>query len=219
MRGFLSTDANPSSGADFVHATFSHRGIREEERDRWFLENSPTRASPKKVSNITKTYSLKPHSKHSRNSAQRRRSPLNRPASLLPLHDRRMSAGHLNPSGDVNMSKRIALLSAAAFSALALDRHPGRAGKRAGQNEERDVRREDRDGRRRRDVPLEEHHSERRQLQGPHHAGGRGEGRRSGRYPGRQGPVHGVRADQRRFRQAAGRHRRYPGEARRTRRP
>jgi uncharacterized surface protein with fasciclin (FAS1) repeats len=33
---------------------------------------------------------------------------------------RRRSAGHLNPSGDVSMSKRIALLSAVAFSALAL---------------------------------------------------------------------------------------------------
>src|SRR6266478_6822291 len=59
--------------------------------------------------------------KTSRNSAQRRRSPpSNRPASLLPLHRRRTSAGHLNPSGDLSMSKRIALLSAAAFSALAL---------------------------------------------------------------------------------------------------
>src|SRR6266849_2077803 len=53
--------------------------------------------------------------KTSRNSAQRRRSPpSNRPASLLPLHRRRTSAGHLNPSGDLSMSKRIALLSAAA---------------------------------------------------------------------------------------------------------
>src|SRR5882757_2652444 len=59
--------------------------------------------------------------KTSRNSAQRRRSPSsNRPASLLPLHRRRTSAGHLNPSGDLSMSKRIALLSAAAFGALAL---------------------------------------------------------------------------------------------------
>jgi hypothetical protein len=27
--GYLSADANPSSGADFVHATFSHKGRRE----------------------------------------------------------------------------------------------------------------------------------------------------------------------------------------------
>jgi hypothetical protein len=27
--GSLSADTNPSSGADFVHATFSHKGRRE----------------------------------------------------------------------------------------------------------------------------------------------------------------------------------------------
>jgi uncharacterized surface protein with fasciclin (FAS1) repeats len=56
----------------------------------------------------------------SRNSAQRRRNhPNNRPASLLPLiaGDIRRSR---NQSGDVSMSKRIALLSAVAFGALAL---------------------------------------------------------------------------------------------------
>jgi uncharacterized surface protein with fasciclin (FAS1) repeats len=58
--------------------------------------------------------------KTSRNSAQRRRSqPNNRPALLLPLiaGDIRRSR---NQSGDVSMSKRIALLSAVAFGALAL---------------------------------------------------------------------------------------------------
>jgi uncharacterized surface protein with fasciclin (FAS1) repeats len=56
----------------------------------------------------------------SRNSAQRRRShPNNRPASLLPLiaGDIRRSR---NQPGDVSMSKRISLLSAVAFGALAL---------------------------------------------------------------------------------------------------
>jgi len=66
------------------------------------------------------------------------------------------------------MSKRIALLSAAAFGVLALTATiaaPVSA-------QEKTV-----DGRRCCDVPLQEHHPERRQLQGPHHAGGRGEGR------------------------------------------
>src|ERR1700678_163919 len=39
---------------------------------------------------------------------------------MLPLHRPRKSAGNLNPIGRRSMSKRIALLSAAAFSALAL---------------------------------------------------------------------------------------------------
>lgn len=72
----------------------------------------------------------------------------------------------------------------------------------------------DRHGRRRRDVSVEEHRPECRQLEGPHHAGGGGEGGRPRRDAGRQGPVHGVRADQHRLRQAAGRHRRHPGQAR-----
>jgi uncharacterized surface protein with fasciclin (FAS1) repeats len=58
--------------------------------------------------------------KPSRSSAQRRRSQPATTAPLLPLHRRRMSAGQLNPSGDGSMSKHIALLSAVAFSALAL---------------------------------------------------------------------------------------------------
>src|ERR1019366_3575888 len=49
------------------------------------------------------------------------------------------------------------------------DRRCRCACERAGQNDEkRIVRREDRDGRRRGDVPLEEHHPERRQFQGSH---------------------------------------------------
>jgi uncharacterized surface protein with fasciclin (FAS1) repeats len=39
---------------------------------------------------------------------------------MLPLYRQRKSAGHLNPTGRRSMSKRIALLSAAALGALAL---------------------------------------------------------------------------------------------------
>src|SRR3954463_6433434 len=46
-------------------------------------------------------------------------SSLQRPAPLLPTHRRRMSAGH-SSIGRRSMSKRIALFSAVAFSALAL---------------------------------------------------------------------------------------------------
>ncbi len=74
-------------------------------------------------------------------------------------------------------------------------------------------RRDDRRGRRRADVSLEEHHRERRQFEGPHDARRRGEGRRPGRdAPGRR-PVHGLRAGQRRLREASGRHGRDAAQA------
>jgi uncharacterized surface protein with fasciclin (FAS1) repeats len=56
----------------------------------------------------------------SRNSAQRRRSQSSTKTAPLLLQLPALSAGHLNPLGDVSMSKRIALFSAAAFAALAL---------------------------------------------------------------------------------------------------
>ena len=46
----------------------------------------------------------------------------------------------------------------------------------------------DRHGRRRADVSVQEHHPERGQLEGPHHAGRRREGRRPGRHAAGPGP-------------------------------
>ena len=59
--------------------------------------------------------------------------------------------------------------------------------------------RKDRAGRRRADVSVEEHRAERRQFQGSHHAGRRGEGRGPRRHAAKRRPVHGVRADQQAF--------------------
>ena len=70
------------------------------------------------------------------------------------------------------------------------------------------------DGRRRRHVSDQEHRRECRQFGRSHHAGRRREGRRPGRYAVRPRPVHRLRADQRRLRQAARRHRRHAGPAR-----
>src|SRR5580698_3787801 len=80
------------------------------------------RPGPKLVSDNTKKFSLKPAPKRRRSWDQRRRSPhhQSRQAWLLSLQSPADTAGHLNPSGEDSMSKRIAFLTAAAFGALAL---------------------------------------------------------------------------------------------------
>jgi len=90
------------------------------------------------------------------------------------------------------MSKRIALFSAAAFAALALTAAVVAPVSAQDKNEKRDekrnVGREDRHGRRRRDVPSKNIVQNAVNFEGPHHAGGGGEGRRPGRDPEGKGP-------------------------------
>ena len=108
--------------------------------------------------------------------------------------------------GENPMKFSTLMLSAVAAAALAATGFAGASELRQGRN--------DRHRWRRADVPVQEHHPERGQLQGPHHAGRRGQGRRPGRHPVRPRAVHRVRADQRRLRQAPRRYRRYAAEAR-----
>src|SRR5579863_6671181 len=106
--------------------------------------------------------------KTSRSSAQRRRSqPNGRTVLLLPL----IASG--NPPAAHSIGRRFHVQAYCSFVRRCLRRtcshcHDRCARKRA---------REDRHGRRRRDVPLQEHHPECREFQGSHHAGCGGEGR------------------------------------------
>src|SRR5664279_3808924 len=147
-------------------------------RDDIFLSQPPT-ASVSKSFKSAKIYSLKPAPKPPVTRANGDAVfSLNGPASLLPL-----IAGGRPPVTSIHREtfhvEAYCIVVRRRPRRAGADRHPCRARQRARQNdEERNVRREDRDGRRRRDVPLQEHHPERRQLEGSHHAGRRGEGRR-----------------------------------------
>src|SRR5262245_54532175 len=60
--------------------------------------------------------------------------------------------------------------------------------------------------------PFQEHYPECSQLQGPHHARRGGEGCRLGRDAARTWSLHGLRADQRRLREATVRHSRFASQ-------
>src|SRR5258708_8874159 len=138
-----------------------------------------TRASPKIVSNITINYPPKPAEKPpvARPNGDAVRSST-RPASLLPL-----IAGGGPPVTSIHREtihvKAYCIFDRRSPQCPCPHGHHRCARQRAGK---------DRDGRRRCDVPLEEHHPERRQLQGPHHAGCGGEGPPPGRDPPKQKP-------------------------------